>query len=71
MGGFEHTGVTRMLEVVHRVRKEIAMGYATAREGTSIFYKDWGLGRPVVFSHGWPLNGDAWDPQLLHDFIKS
>ena len=47
------------------------MGYAMAREGTSIFYKDWGLGRPIVFSHGWPLNVDAWDPQLLHDFIKS
>ncbi|MDX6610704.1 MAG: non-heme chloroperoxidase [Solirubrobacterales bacterium] len=30
----------------------------------AIFYKDWGTGRPVVFSHGWPLNADAWDPQL-------
>lgn len=37
----------------------------TARDGTEIFYKDWGLGRPVVFSHGWPLNSDAWDPQLF------
>jgi non-heme chloroperoxidase len=27
----------------------------------AIFYKDWGTGRPVVFSHGWPLNADAWD----------
>jgi non-heme chloroperoxidase len=33
-------------------------------DGASIFYKDWGSGRPVVFSHGWPLNADAWDPQL-------
>jgi non-heme chloroperoxidase len=41
------------------------MGYATAKDGTSIFYKDWGMGRPVVFSHGWPLNADVWDPQLL------
>ena len=41
------------------------MGYATAKDGTSIFYKDWGIGSPVVFSHGWPLNGDAWDPQML------
>jgi non-heme chloroperoxidase len=37
----------------------------TTRDGTEIFYKDWGVGRPVVFSHGWPLNADAWDQQLF------
>jgi non-heme chloroperoxidase len=36
----------------------------TTKDGAAIFYKDWGTGRPVVFSHGWPLNADAWDPQL-------
>jgi len=36
----------------------------TTADGTRIFYKDWGTGRPVVFSHGWPLNADAWDGQL-------
>src|SRR4051812_49410978 len=38
-------------------------GYVTTQVGTQIFYKDWGAGQPVVFSHGWPLNGDAWDGQ--------
>jgi non-heme chloroperoxidase len=41
------------------------MGRATSKDGTSIFYKDWGSGGAVVFSHGWPLNADAWDPQLM------
>ncbi len=37
----------------------------TTKDGTQIFYKDWGAGRPVVFSHGWPLSADAWDAQML------
>lgn len=37
----------------------------TTKDNTEIFYKDWGEGRPVVFSHGWPLNADAWDPQAV------
>jgi len=37
----------------------------TTKDGTQLFYKDWGAGQPVVFSHGWPLSSDAWDEQLL------
>jgi non-heme chloroperoxidase len=40
------------------------MPFVTTRDGVEIFYKDWGRGRPVVFIHGWPLSGDAWQDQL-------
>ncbi|WP_436789060.1 alpha/beta fold hydrolase [Yinghuangia sp. YIM S10712] len=40
------------------------MPVCTTRDGVDIFYKDWGAGRPVVFIHGWPLNGDAWQDQM-------
>lgn len=36
------------------------------RDGTEIYYRDWGTGQPVLFSHGWPLTGDAWEAQMLH-----
>ncbi len=41
------------------------MGTITTTDGTEIFYKDWGSGQPIVFSHGWPLSADDWDAQLL------
>jgi len=41
------------------------MGTITTKDGTGIYYKDWGEGPVVTFSHGWPLNADAWDGQML------
>ncbi|MEV4645151.1 alpha/beta hydrolase [Saccharopolyspora sp. NPDC049357] len=42
------------------------MGTITTNDGTEIFFKDWGSGTPIVFSHGWPLSADDWDAQMLY-----
>ena len=41
------------------------MSMITMRDGTGIYYKDWGTGEPVVFSHGWPLSSDSWEAQMM------
>jgi non-heme chloroperoxidase len=45
------------------------MSYVKTKDGVEIFYKDWGSGQPIVFSHGWPLSADDWDNQMLF-FLK-
>jgi non-heme chloroperoxidase len=42
------------------------MAMIATKDGTKIFYKDWGTGQPIVFSHGWPLSADDWDGQMLY-----
>ena len=41
------------------------MPFVTTKDGTEIYYKDWGTGQPIVFSHGWPLTADAWEDQMV------
>lgn len=42
------------------------MNMITTKDGTEIYFKDWGIGQPVVFSHGWPLSSDAWESQMVY-----
>src|SRR6187397_1950792 len=46
------------------------MSKITTKDGVDIFYKDWGKGQPIVFSHGWPLSSDDWDAQMLFFLSK-
>jgi non-heme chloroperoxidase len=46
------------------------MGTITTKDGTEIFYKDWGSGQPIVFHHGWPLSADDWDAQMQYFLLQ-
>jgi non-heme chloroperoxidase len=48
-----------------KARSPMTSSTITTKDGTQIFYKDWGTGRPIVFHHGWPLSADDWDAQML------
>src|SRR5262245_39855923 len=45
--------------------KTMSSSTITTRDGTQIYYKDWGSGQPIVFHHGWPLSADDWDAQMM------
>jgi non-heme chloroperoxidase len=46
------------------------MNTITMKDGTEIFYKDWGAGQPIVFHHGWPLTADDWDAQMMYFVLR-
>jgi non-heme chloroperoxidase len=52
-------------DIMGTITKDYTESRIVTKDGTEIFYKDWGQGPPVTFSHGWPLNADAWDGQML------
>ncbi len=50
---------------INHCQLNLSMSTITTKDGTEIYYKDWGKGPVVTFSHGWPLSSDAWDGQML------
>src|SRR5262245_49342847 len=58
--------VERLLPAeIGRAREGGTMATITTKDGTEIFFKDWGTGQPLVFHHGWPLSADDWDAQMM------
>src|SRR5258708_3643176 len=56
--------------IVSHPKGTTRMSTITTRDGTEIFYKDWGTGQPIVFHHGWPLSADDWDSQMQFFLMK-
>jgi non-heme chloroperoxidase len=50
---------------IETTKESTSMSMITTSDGTQIYYKDWGSGQPIVFSHGWPLDADAWESQMV------
>jgi non-heme chloroperoxidase len=53
------------VDVEHYTNGDAGMSTITTKDGTTIYYKDWGQGQPLCFHHGWPLSADDWDAQMM------
>jgi pimeloyl-ACP methyl ester carboxylesterase len=58
-------------EIKTEIRKDLTVPHFNANDGTEIYYKDWAMGDPIVFSHGWPLNADAWETTTRSSPIRT
>jgi len=58
------------IEMTSQTKSGSGSGTIATKDGTQIFYKDWGTGQPIVFHHGWPLSSDDWDAQMLFFLSK-
>lgn len=65
IGAFTHGSGSGNSGFQNHTKGEHSVATITTKDGTTIFYKDWGKGQPIVFSHGWPLSSDDWDAQML------
>src|SRR5437870_12785184 len=55
----------RKFQNLNQMKRKQCMNRITTKDGTEVYFKDWGSGRPVDFSHGWPLSADAWEDQMF------
>src|SRR5260370_10343465 len=60
----------RLASYINKKNEHQKMSTIKTNDGTEIYYKDWGEGQPIVFSHGWPLSADDWDTQMLFFLSK-
>src|SRR5262245_5034544 len=73
VGSDSPTGASQFASRMFTKHRSKTMSTITTKDGTEIFYKDWGpkSAQSIVFHHGWPLSGDDWDTQMLYFLAKA